>query len=580
MRRAQCIEPRPSGPARGSAASERGDHPRRHIWDALLSATEQRIGPTHLPPVGWIIASLEVGILPARRRSRTQDASRRRAGRSWPPATLLRHVIDSLADGVVVADPNGRCLLSNAAARRIFGRDLVEVPAGDWGSTLGCLLPDMVTPCPAPDMPLSRTLRGEVVSDLELFVPARGALQGTWLSINGTPIRDARGAIEGGVVVLHDISPLKRRIQQIELLSNVVEATADAVIVTDRGGRIEYVNPAFETATGYGRDEVLGRSPRLLKSGAHTPEFYTELWRTLSEGRVFRGTFVNRKKGGELFFTQQTITPIRKAGGGITHVVSVGQDVTQIKHAAERETTLLLARSVQQRLFPSSPPQLPGFDVYGATFVADVTGGDYHDFVQLPGGCLGIVVADVSGHGVDSALLMAETRAVVRATAQTTSEPSEVLTVVNRVLHADTEAHRFATLLLVRLNVPSGTLTYSSAGHTPGYLLDGRGGVKGELHATGLPLGLFPDSRYETSPRLRLEPGDTLVLLTDGVTDCGTPEQELFGAARALEVVRATLTERASDIVEGLYRAVRAFESGGPQRDDVTTVVVKRLPGS
>jgi sigma-B regulation protein RsbU (phosphoserine phosphatase) len=104
--------------------------------------------------------------------------------------------------------------------------------------------------------------------------------------------------------------------------------------------------------------------------------------------------------------------------------------------------------------------------------------------------------------------------------------------------------------------------------------------VKSALSATGLPLGLFPDSRYETRSPLRVDPGDTLALLTDGVTDCGVPEGELFGAERALEVIRSSLGARSSEIVEGLYRAVRAFEKGGPQRDDVTTVVVKRLPGT
>jgi PAS domain S-box-containing protein len=503
--------------------------------------------------------------------------SKAHSTRSRPPPVLLQHVIDSLADGVVVADLEGRCLLSNPAADRLFGRDLTDVPAGEWTSTFGCLLPDMVTPYPPEDMPLSRTLRGELVSNLELYVPNRGAPQGVWLSVNGTAIRDDREEIEGGVIVLRDITAIKRRIHQIELLSNVVEATADAVIVTDGGGRIEYVNPAFETASGYAREEVLGRNPNILKSGLHTREFYEGLWRTLVEGQVFRGMFINRKRSGELFFTEQTITPIAGGGGGIAHVVSVGKDVTQLRRAAERESTLLLARSVQQRLFPSGPPRVPGFDIYGATFVADVTGGDYYDFIPLPGECLGILVADVSGHGVDSALLMAEARAVVRATAQTTSEPSEILAAVNRVLHADTEAHRFATLLLVSLHVPSRSLAYSSAGHTPGYLLDGRGAVKRELPATGLPLGLFPDSIYETRSAVRVEAGDTLVLLTDGVTDCGTPEEGLFGTERALEVIRASLGARSSEIVGGLYRAVRAFEKGGPQRDDVTTVVVRCL---
>lgn len=501
----------------------------------------------------------------------------RNARLQLPPA-LLRHVIESLADGIVIGDLQGRCLLANAAARRLFGADLATLTADELGSALGCLQPDMVTPCAPAQMPLTRTLRGEVVGNLELFLRRDGFPKGVWLSVDGTPVRDSRGRIEGAVLVYRDITQVKQRIQQVELLSNVVEATADAVIVTDRSGRIEYVNPAFEKATGYSRAEALGRNPSILKSGAHSSEFYAGLWRALVAGQVFRGTFVNRRKSGELFFTEQTITPMRTEGAGVTHAVSVGKDVTELRHAAERESTLLLARSVQQRLFPPSAPTVPGYDVFGATFVADVTGGDYYDFVPLPGEHLGLVVADVSGHGVDSALLMAEVRAVLRATAQTTAEPSEILAVVSRVLHADTEAHRFATLLLARLHLPSGALDYASAGHPSGYLLDARAAIKSALPATGVPLGLFPDSRYETRSALCLEPGDTLVLLTDGVTDSGTREGEFFGAERTLEVVRSSVGGRSSDVVEGLYRAVRAFEPGMPQSDDVTTLVVRRLP--
>lgn len=488
-------------------------------------------------------------------------------------SVLLRQVIDSLGDGIVVAGLDGRCLHANAAARALLGTTLVGAPESEWPSVF---LPDMVTPCPLRLMPLARTLRGEAFTDLELFVVRPGLPHGVSLSVNGTPLRDATSAVEGGVVVLRDVTATRGKLQQVELLSNVVEATADLVIVTDRAGRIEYVNPAFETATGYSRAEVLGRNPSLLKSGAHGREFYTGLWSTLAAGRPFRGTFVNRKKDGELFFAEQTITPIRTPGGA-DHVVSVGRDVTQLRRAAERESTLLLARSVQQRLFPSGPPLAPGFDIYGATFVADVTGGDYYDFIPLSGERLGIVVADVSGHGFDSALLMAETRSVLRATTQTTSEASDILGVVNRVLHADTEPHRFATVLLVILHMPSGTLTYSNAGHPPGYLLDGDGAVRAELGATGLPLGLFPASLYKTCSQLRVQPGDTLVLLTDGVTDCGKPEEELFGVERTLEVIRSFPGARSAEVVDGLYRSVRAFENGAAQRDDVTAVVVRRL---
>jgi sigma-B regulation protein RsbU (phosphoserine phosphatase) len=255
----------------------------------------------------------------------------------------------------------------------------------------------------------------------------------------------------------------------------------------------------------------------------------------------------------------------------------VNEGVAQIREAAERESSLRLARAVQQRLFPAGAPPAPGFDIAGATFAADVTGGDYYDFVALPGDCLGILVADASGHGVDSALLMAETRAVLRATVQTSFEPSEILAIVNRVLHADTEAHRFVTLMLVILHLPSGSLAYSSAGHPAGYLLDPSGAVKSTLRSTGLPLGLFCDSVYVTRGAARMQHADTLVLLTDGVTDCGREDEEFFGADGALSVIRASLGASSSDLVNGLYRAVRAFEEGGPQRDDATTIVVRRV---
>jgi PAS domain S-box-containing protein len=492
--------------------------------------------------------------------------------------TSLWHAIDSLVDGFVVVDADGRCVRANSAARRLLGSDPTDVPARRWTEAFGCFRWDQVAPCPPSEMPIARVLRGDAVTDLELFLVPHGPSPGIWLSISGAPIRDADGKIDGGVLLLRDSTSARNRSRQSELLSNVVETTADAVIVTDPEGRIEYVNPAFEETTGFSRAEALGRTPSLLKSGVHPREFYAGLWKALLEGSVFRGTIVNRKKSGEHFFTEQTITPIRDRAGAIVHVVSVGKDVTQLRRAAERESTLLLARSVQQRLFPPSPTQVPGFDVYGATFVADVTGGDYYDFIPLPDDRLAVLVADVSGHGVDSALLMAETRAVVRATAQTTAEPSEILSVVNRVLHADTEAHRFATLLLVCLHVPTGALAYSSAGHPSGYLLDGLGRPKVELPATGRPLGLFPESTYETRSDLHLEAGEALVLMTDGVMDCGDPDRELFGTARTLEVLSAGFSARASDIVDGLYRAVRTFEKGVPQRDDVTALVVKRLP--
>jgi two-component system, cell cycle sensor histidine kinase and response regulator CckA len=116
---------------------------------------------------------------------------------------------------------------------------------------------------------------------------------------------------------------------QLRKLSRAVEQSADLVVITDRAGAIEYVNPAFCDLTGYQRDEVLGRTPRILKSDQQNPAFYAELWSTILSGRVFRGVLVNRKKNGELFYLEKTITPVRDAQGVITHFISSDRDITE-----------------------------------------------------------------------------------------------------------------------------------------------------------------------------------------------------------------------------------------------------------
>jgi len=127
---------------------------------------------------------------------------------------------------------------------------------------------------------------------------------------------------------------------KFRMLSRVVEQTDDSVVVTDQEGLIEYVNPAFEERTGYSREEVLGKTSRIVKSGRHRPEFYQKLWETLRAGEVFRGVLINRKKNGELYYEEKTITPLRNADGVITHFVSTGKDISARMEAEEERSRL------------------------------------------------------------------------------------------------------------------------------------------------------------------------------------------------------------------------------------------------
>jgi len=136
--------------------------------------------------------------------------------------------------------------------------------------------------------------------------------------------------------VLCDATPLRDRLEHIQRLATTVEQTGDAVAITDSSGRLQYVNRAFEESTGYRRREVLGNTMAFLKSGLQTAEFYRNLWATIRAGRVFRARLANRRKSGEIYYEEKTISPVRDAAGRITHFVSTAKDVTEHVRAEER----------------------------------------------------------------------------------------------------------------------------------------------------------------------------------------------------------------------------------------------------
>lgn len=488
---------------------------------------------------------------------------------------LLQGILDSLADGVVVADTDGRFVYFNPAAQRTLGIGPIDVPLPEWAGSYGCFREDGSTPFPSEELPLARAIRGETVHDCQLFLRNPLVPDGVWLSLNASPIRDDEGRVIGGVVLFRDVTAKRRELAHIELLSAVVDQTADAVVITDREGLIEYVNPALEKTTGFTAAELVGRTPRIFRSGAHDNAFYDDLWATLVEGRVFRGTLVNRKKNGTAFYSEQTITPIRDGAGNIVRFVSVGKDITDRRKAAESESLHLLARAVQQRLFPTAPPADCGFEIGGAAYTADKTGGDFFDYLPLPDRTTGIVVGDVSGHAFDAALVMAQARAYLRSIAQSTADPGDVLTRVNRVLSRDLSDSQFVTLVLACLHAPSKTLSYSSAGHTMGYVLDRTGKVKCELPSTGIPLGIFVETSFETTTVPALVEHDLVVFFTDGLTEAQDRDETQFGASRALDVIRRNLDAPAPKIVHRVYRAARDFSARRTQEDDITVVVCR-----
>ncbi len=248
---------------------------------------------------------------------------------------------------------------------------------------------------------------------------------------------------------------------------------------------------------------------------------------------------------------------------------------------AERQRmkqALELAMGIQQHLLPEAPPELEGFDISGRCDYCDETGGDYYDFISLVDvapGRVGIAVGDVTGHGIAAALLMASARGVLRSHAAAHGDLGELFAHVNRHLVRDTGEERFMTLFYGVLDGPGRTLSWISGGHDPAIWLRRTGGRFEELPNTGVPLGILEEAPYASAGPVRLEPGDVVLIGTDGIWEATNAAGEQFGKDRLRQVMAANAERTAAEIHSAVVEAVAAFRGTEPQKDDVTLVVIK-----
>jgi sigma-B regulation protein RsbU (phosphoserine phosphatase) len=239
------------------------------------------------------------------------------------------------------------------------------------------------------------------------------------------------------------------------------------------------------------------------------------------------------------------------------------------------EGQLEVARQVQLELLPASDPILPGFDISAYNFPTEEVSGDYYDWVRIYDDQIGIVIADVAGKGVPAALLMAFLRASLRAATHIGYSPHISMSKVNYLLWESIERNQFVTAFYGLLDATNRTLVYANAGHNPPLLLDVDGTAR-FLEQGGLPLGMFRDTRYYEY-YLTFEPGQVLLLYTDGVTEAFNPQEEEFGRDRLLESVRAARTLSAREMIVAVQHDVLEWTEGRGAHDDVTFFVVKAL---
>jgi len=263
---------------------------------------------------------------------------------------------------------------------------------------------------------------------------------------------------------------------------------------------------------------------------------------------------------------------------GIANQAAIAVESDRLtREAAEQERLaheLEVAQEIQTSFLPESCPALPGWEIAAHWRSARRVGGDFYDFLRLPNGHLGLVIADVADKGIPAALFMALSRTLVRVAALTGRGPAKALERANQLILSDARSDLFVTIFYAAIDTTTGQMLYTNAGHNPPLLVRANRQVE-TLRCPGIALGVLEEIQLQERETF-LAPGDMLVLYTDGVTEAINADEDEFGVERLIEIVTARRREPASEILAHVDQAVTTFVAGQPQFDDVTLVIARR----
>jgi len=308
---------------------------------------------------------------------------------------------------------------------------------------------------------------------------------------------------------------------------------------------------------------------RITQHTIHDKGAYLGIKAPTGQEREMMGILIHRVSGGKIVeeWSANSAAPVL-------------EDLAQEIRERERvEQELRVARSIQQASLPKEVPTLEGWEIAPLYQPAREVGGDFYDFLDLPNGRLGIVVGDATGKGVPAALVMTSARSMLRAVAQASSSPGDVLRRANDPLVMDIPPNMFITCFYGILDPESGHLVYANAGHDLPYLHRRRGEAE-ELRARGMPLGLMPGMGYEEK-EIVLEAGEATLFYSDGLVEAHDPHGKMFGFPKLKKLVSAHGADSGEELVDFLLQELYSFTGEEwEQEDDITLLTLRRSTAS
>ena len=350
------------------------------------------------------------------------------------------------------------------------------------------------------------------------------------------------------------------------------------VYVTDRDRRIMLWNRKAAEITGWRAMDVVGRRCRdnvlchVDKEGRLLcPTHLCPLYRAMEVGKesVTPILVFAKKADGRRVALSVSVAPLRNDGGEVIGGIEVFRDETETVHDLE------FARTIQRNLLPKKLPEAGEIEFDARYYPHDLLGGDFYDVRAAGEGRYGFLVADVRGHGVSASLYTMVLKSLLEGKGGLAGEPAALVTAVNRELSALVVSESFATAAYGVVDARNGEVVYSNAGHPPFLHYQARRGLAAELESHGLPLGVDAGEQYAAS-RVTLEPGDALLLYTDGITEITDKAGKALGAKGLAELFEAQMKMPAANRLEGLYNAALEHCGEVAFSDDVLLVSVAR----